>query len=135
MRDLVGGGGSAKLSFEEAADVFWAAEERRRDFTVSLGWTGYGLFALTWGGEMGWKLLVLVLELAGDVLLVSFGETLEASWTIAGGGSSKDSWREARSLEPSWPFMSVEDAGVGNNVGRGIVYCDVRVYVVRVSCE
>jgi hypothetical protein len=38
----------------------------------------------------------------------------------AGGGSSKASCSEAI-LEPSWPLMSVDDAGVGSSVARGIV--------------
>lgn len=43
-----------------------------------------------------------------------------ASSVTAGGGSSKASWSEAR-WEPSRPFMSVDDAGVGNEVVRGIL--------------
>ncbi len=42
-----------------------------------------------------------------------------ASPATAGGGSSKASCREAI-LEPSWPLMSVDDAGVGSCV-RGIL--------------
>lgn len=38
LRDLVGGGGKAKVSF-------WAADERLRDLTTSLAWTGYGILA------------------------------------------------------------------------------------------
>lgn len=36
LRDRVGGGGRAKLSL---AALLWAADERRRDLTVSLAWT------------------------------------------------------------------------------------------------
>lgn len=103
----MGGGGRAKFSFA----AFWAAEDLRRDLTASAGCTGYGV---TLEGEMGWK------PEWGDVL-VSEGETLEASCVKAAGGNSKASCSEARFLEPSWPFMSVEDAGVGGSVGRGIV--------------
>ena len=41
--------------------------------------------------------------------------------TRAGGGSSKAICRVASCLEPSWPWMSVEEAGVGGKVARGMV--------------
>ncbi len=37
----------------------------------------------------------------------------------AGGGNSNDIWRE-ENCDPSFPFSSVEDAGVGGCSGRGI---------------
>ena len=53
------------------------------------------------------------------------------SWeATAGGGSSKASWRGA-SLEPSVPLMSVELAGVGRSVGRGMVAVRCGFLVVR----
>lgn len=40
---------------------------------------------------------------------------------MAGGGSSKASWRPAIWLEPSLAWMSEEEEGVGGSVVRGIV--------------
>jgi hypothetical protein len=45
---------------------------------------------------------------------------LESMFVTAGGGSSKESCSEAI-LEPSWPLISVDDAGVGSDAPRGIV--------------
>lgn len=107
FRERVGGGGSAKGSFEEA---FWVEEEaRRRDLTASAACIGKpdlagGMGCVDFGDTLG-----------------SVGEVLDESWTRAGGGSSKASCRAARSWTPSLPAMSVEEAGVGGRVGRGMV--------------
>lgn len=39
---------------------------------------------------------------------------------MAGSGSSKDIWMDDSCLVPSFPWMSVEEAGVGGNVVRGM---------------
>jgi hypothetical protein len=48
------------------------------------------------------------------------GALAPASLLTAGGGSSNANCSEAI-LEPSWPLMSVDDAGVGSNVARGMM--------------
>jgi hypothetical protein len=97
LRDLVGGGGRAKASF----CCCWAADERRRAFTVSLGWR-YGdtddVFVPELDGRRGASLLVM-----------------------AEGGSSNVICNEDSLLEWSWPLISVEEAGVGGIFGRVIV--------------
>lgn len=67
--------------------------------------------------------------------VVVLGRFDAPSPVTAGGGSSKASCRDAI-LEPSWPLMSVDDAGVGS-CARGIlmvwglrlpaVVCDTRM--------
>lgn len=42
----------------------------------------------------------------------------------AGGGSSNDICSEEY-LEPSFPLISVDEAGVGGKVGRGIIKCGI----------
>lgn len=84
FRDRVGGGGRAnELSFASLA-----AEERRRAFTVSAGCMGNVApgEVVTSGCD-----LVSVGETRDDEAV---GEMRVASW-IAGGGSSKESWKEA----------------------------------------
>lgn len=122
----------------------WAcrAEDRRRDLTVSAAWTGYAV--LDEGDEEDGRLELV--EAVGSLVLGSMGgESMLTStfmavavvgvvavWlplppsepevpTRAGGGSSKAICRVASCLEPSWPWMSVEEAGVGGNVARGMV--------------
>lgn len=88
FRDLVGGGGRAKASFEGAC----AVEDLRRILTAS--------------------------PMAGDVGEVGRydeedfpDEPLDGRASAAGGGSSKDIKDE--NWLPSFPLISVEEAGVG----------------------
>lgn len=95
FRERVGGGGRVNWS------LGWlAADDRRRDLTVSLGWPGCKTAE--------------EVECSDEV----------ASVVTAGGGSSKASCREAI-FDPSWPLMSVDEAGVGRKV-RGIVLASKR---------
>ena len=84
------------LAENSVPDYMKKAEERLRDLTVSLGCTGKGAL-----GD---------LVVAGDVRLAS----------MADGGSSNDIWSDDSCLAPSWPLISVDDAGVGSIAGRGI---------------
>lgn len=68
-------------------------------------------------------------------------EALEGreSWAAtAGGGSSKDIWRGGK-WEPSWPLISVEEAGVGGGSGRGMaglsLYSRGLIAVSRRGCS
>lgn len=93
LRDRVGGGGRENASF-----CCRAAEERLLDFTVSLGCMGNG--ALGDGGDILWE---------------------AAPESIAEGGSSKDICSEDSCFVLSWTLISVDDAGVGSIVFRGIL--------------
>ena len=107
--DLVGGGRRANGSFAGTC----AADGRRRILTTSL--TGIaGDF-----GESGWY--EEVEDFADDAL-----EELDSLPATAGGGSSKDICRP-ENREPSFPLISVEDAGVGGCSGRGIMYRECRL--------
>lgn len=92
--DLVGGGGSSNVR----ASLAFAAEDRRRDLTVSLGCTGNPPLPARNLPSVG-----------GDAR--------------AGGGSSKDIWRGGTFLVPSLPGISVEEEGVGGRIGGGIGLC------------
>lgn len=99
--DLVGGGGSSKPRASLLllpAVVVVAAEDRRRALTASLGCTGKSGFVREPERCLG--------SVGGEAR--------------AGGGSSNDIWRGGRSLVPSLPVMSVEEAGVGGRFGCGI---------------
>lgn len=71
------------------------------------------------------ELRFVAVEVVGGVEVM----VMSASWVVggetrplmAGGGSSKAICSDASCFEPSWPWMSVDDAGVGGNVPRGIV--------------
>lgn len=113
FRERVGGGGRAKESF---CGGFWAMEERRRILTISLAGRA---------GEMGETGRYEEEEEEEEVeaeVEKSLMEELEGREpaATAGGGSSKDIWR-GRKLEPSWPLISVEEAGVGGGSGRGML--------------
>jgi hypothetical protein len=86
-----------------------AAEERRRILTTSLAGIA-GDF-----GEVGWY----------DEAEEDFADEALEGWdsppATAGGGSSKDICREEK-WDPSFPLISVEEAGVGGWSGRGIIY-------------
>lgn len=113
LRERVGGGGRAK---ESLAAGFWAMDERRRILTTSLagnaGETGeagrYEEFELFDTEDC------FVEELDGR------DWAWESAAATAGGGSSKDIWSGGKA-EPSWPLISVEEAGVGGGSGRGMV--------------
>jgi hypothetical protein len=109
LRDRVGGGGRAKASLAGPC----AAEDLRRDFTVSLACRGYAVLGDDWGLD---DAETFVSELAGR----------DSAGVIAGGGSSKAICRAASCFVPSWPGMSVEDAGVGRAV-RGIVWPESKI--------
>jgi len=83
FRDRVGGGGRAN----ELSLPSLAADERRRAFTASAGCIGYVV-----PGEVvpTWRDFVSVGETWDGIV----GDVRDASW-IAGGGSSKESWKEA----------------------------------------
>lgn len=106
FRDRVGGGGRENWSLGGGL-----ADDLLRDLTVSLACIRYGVpGGDRWGGASEGENL--------DSDCVDF----EVSFAVmAGGGSSKAIWREAICFEPSWPFRSVDDAGVGGKTGRGIV--------------
>jgi hypothetical protein len=103
--DLVGGGGSAKASLAGAC----AVDGRRRILTTSLAGIA-GDF-----GESGWY------EEAEEDFAEDALEGLDSPPATAGGGSSKDICRD-ENCDPSFPLISVEEAGVGGCSGRGIVY-------------
>lgn len=100
--DLVGGGGSAKVSWVG----FWASEDLRRVLTASL--TGIA-------GDVGEIEYVWCEEMDDE-----FEDGRVSVDVTAGGGSSKDIWTP-ENWEPSLLLISVEDAGVGGCCGRGIV--------------
>jgi len=102
LRDLVGGGGSVKSSFE----IFFALDGRRLD-----AWSPAVISGET--GETGWKE-----EPEPDTLEIE--EVSLPAPIMAGGGRENDVSREGL-LGLSWAMMSVEDAGVGGRPGRGIV--------------
>ena len=102
--DLVGGGGRAKDSVLACP---WAAEERLRDLTDSATCRGKG--ALDDSGD-------------GGAIRLSAVAGRDASLEVmAGGGSSNDICRLARCFVPSCPGRSVDEAGVGGSVARGIL--------------
>lgn len=104
LRDLVGGGGRAKLPSLFAAAV---VDGRRLDLTASLGCILNGALGETGdSGEAGASTLS-VWELAGRAL-------------IAGGGNSKAICSCDSCLVPSCPAISVEEAGVGGRAVRGM---------------
>lgn len=103
LRDLVGGGGRANVSL-----CCWAADDRLRALTASLGWTGYGALGETEEGDVG----------CADGCVVRDAEPLPG---IAEGGSSKAMWRCGRSLLLSCPLISDEEPGVKGIAGRGMV--------------
>lgn len=81
------------------------------------------------GGGKSYSSLVVCGEIADDlrrdltVSLACSGNWLLAAWSpavMAGGSSSNVICNFSRSLVPSLPFISVEEAGVGGNVGRGM---------------
>lgn len=96
FRLLVGGGGSANTSLAGCA-----TDDLRRVLTVSLTGTD-GDF-----GEVGWYE-----ELEED--FVDAVEGLDSA--TAGGGSSKDIWREEK-CAPSLLRISVDEAGVNGFLG------------------
>ena len=103
--DLVGGGGSVKLLSLLAAVT---ADERLLDLTASLGCIRKGVFGDAWdSGETGTFMLLL--------------SRFAARESMAGGGSSKAICSCNDCLIPSWPFISVEEAGVGGNAVCGIL--------------
>jgi hypothetical protein len=105
LRDLVGGGGRAKLG---SLFVAAGADGRRLDLTASLGCILNG--ALGEAGDSG----------DAGVSSLSICE-LARGCLIAGGGSSKANCSGDSCLVPSCPAISVEEAGVGGNAVRGMV--------------
>jgi len=95
LRDRVGGGGRLNWSLGEAC----VADERLRLLTVSLACVGYP---------------------AGLAASREEPPAIPAALEVtAGGGSSKANCMDVK-LGLSCPFMSVDDAGVGRDVVRGI---------------
>jgi hypothetical protein len=101
----VGGGGRANGSRGFGGAVW--ADVRFLPVVLREAFVGVGCDS----GEWGWY------EEAEDDD-VSMLEVRESD-AKAGGGSSKDMW-EATKAEPSRPLRSVDEAGVGGRVGRGI---------------
>ncbi len=96
LRERVGGGGRANWSLGGCA-----AEDRLRDFTVSLGC----VYAI----------------LVGSVSSVGVRCGLVPATARAGSGSTKVMCNVSSCLVPSAPLMSVEDPGVGGNTVRDIM--------------
>lgn len=110
LRDLVGGGGSAKAFSLSLEDEAWAAEDRLRDLTVSAGCIGYGALGdVVETGDSGLK------------VAIECEEPAEFGLLMAGSGNSKDICIDDSCLVPSFPWMSVEEAGVGGNAVRGMI--------------
>jgi hypothetical protein len=63
-------------------------------------------------------------RLVRDGGFVSVGDTIRGSLVSAGGGSSKARCSVGTLPVPSFPLMSVDDAGVGGRVTRGIFGVD-----------
>lgn len=112
--DRVGGGGSAN----EAFSLLAAADDRLRAFTASLGCIGYGAFGDAWDtGDSGVFLLV------PRACCCSEPAAAAAAWfasCMAAGGSSKAICRDESCFVPSFPRMSVDEAGVGGSAARGM---------------
>lgn len=102
LRDRVGGGGKANVSFAGAC----ATDDLRRILTISLAGRAGEI------GEVGWY------DEAEEDFCDALEET-DSAPDIAGGGSSKDICRLEK-WEPSLPLISVDDPGVGGGSGRGI---------------
>jgi hypothetical protein len=105
FRDRVGGGGRAKTSLDGAA---CAREERRRILTNSLAGMAGDL------GDVGRY------EEAEDEALVEAHVGRDSALPTAGGGSS-NAIRRAEDCEPSFPLISVDEAGVGGCSGSGMI--------------
>ena len=86
-----------------------AADERRRSLTTSLAGIA-GDF-----GEVGWY------EEAEEDFADDALDGWDSPPATAGGGSSKAICR-VENWDPSFPLISVEEAGVGGWSGRGILY-------------
>jgi hypothetical protein len=129
LRERVGGGGSANVLALALSLTVLAAEDRRRDLTVSAACMGYGDGIL--GGDCEWPLLPLFVE--EEAGFISTGDTRAAS-CMAGGGSSKVICNEASFWDPSWPLMSVDEPGVGGRFGLGMFW-GVLAYIVDGACS
>lgn len=117
FRDRVGGGGKAKESLLGVC----ATEDRRRILTTSLGGRTGDL------GDDGWY------EEPVESLVEAVEGRDSPPPATAGGGSSKDIWRE-ENCEPSLPLISVEEAGVGRCSTRGILAAERALRFKLVSC-